>query len=44
MPTPDTYSGMFWGYLVIWSLLALYIVLLGRRVKTLENRLNQDKG
>jgi len=42
MPTPDTFSGLFWGYLVIWSLLAVYIISLGRRIASLEAILKQN--
>lgn len=36
MTTPDTFSGLFLGYAVIWAILCLYLLLLGRRVRRLE--------
>jgi CcmD family protein len=34
----DTFPYLFAGYSVIWALLVLYIGLLGRRVRRLEQR------
>lgn len=35
----DTFTGMFVGYLFIWTLFAIYFLLLGRRLTRLEKRL-----
>lgn len=36
MDTPDTFSGLFWGYTIIWLLIVAYVVMLGRRMSKLE--------
>ena len=36
--TPDTYSALFWGYLVIWGLLTVYMVYLGFKCSRLEKK------
>ena len=33
---PDTFPALFYGYTVIWGLLAVYILSLGFRVSRLE--------
>jgi CcmD family protein len=40
-PTPDTYPALFWGYLLIWGLLAAYILFLGFRCARLEKKLKE---
>lgn len=35
----NTYPALFWGYLVLWGILVVYMVLLGRRVNRIERRL-----
>lgn len=39
-PTPDTFPALFWGYLVVWGLLAVYIITLGVRCARLEKKLS----
>ncbi|RMG41042.1 MAG: CcmD family protein [Candidatus Dadabacteria bacterium] len=34
----DTFPSLFWGYTVIWMLLAAYLFWLGRRVRKLEEK------
>ena len=41
---PDTFPSMFWGYLVFWGLLALYIVSLGVRLRRIEKKLSERQG
>ncbi len=43
MEVPDTFNGMFWGYLVLWLLLTIYMVSLGLRVKKLESEATESK-
>lgn len=33
---PNTFPSLFWGYVVIWGLLVLYIAWLGRRLSAVE--------
>lgn len=42
MNVPDTYAELFWGYLVIWSLLVGYVLFLGRKVTRLEKQKRSD--
>lgn len=39
MPTPDTYGDLFFGYTVIWVLIAFYVGRLCYRVSKLEEKL-----
>ncbi len=41
MDTPNTFPGLFWGYLVVWGLLSAYIISLGARLARLEKK-NED--
>ncbi|MCI5066116.1 CcmD family protein [bacterium] len=43
-PPINTYPALFWGYLVVWSLLVLYTLWLGIRVSSLEKRSEELKG
>jgi len=36
--TPDTFIQLFYGYTVIWLLIAGYVLLLARRIAKLEQR------
>jgi len=36
LQTPDTYPALFWGYFLIWTLLALYVLYLGAKCSRLE--------
>lgn len=36
---PDTFPALMWAYNVIWAILAIYIVRLGRRLHCAEKRL-----
>lgn len=40
---PNTFPGLFWGYSVIWVLIALYIASLARRVRSLERKNSAEK-
>jgi CcmD family protein len=42
MNTPDTYPALFWGYVVIWSLLVGYTLFLGKKVGRLEKMKRHD--
>ena len=43
MNVPDTFSGLFLGYTVLWLLILLYLLNLGRRLSRAEKRLNSGK-
>ncbi len=34
--TVDTFPSLFWGYSVIWALIVVYLISLGRRLSKLE--------
>lgn len=36
LQTPDTYPALFWGYFLIWTLLAIYVLYLGVKCSRLE--------
>lgn len=40
---PNTTSYLFFGYFVIWVLIAYYIIKLRSKIKELEKRFNIDK-
>jgi CcmD family protein len=35
-----SYAFLFWGYLVVWAGLAIYLALLGRRLARVAERLD----
>ena len=35
---PNTMPDLFWAYTAVWTILALYILSLGRRISRLEKR------
>ena len=37
---PDTFPTLMWAYNLIWALLAIYIVFIGRRLARAEKRLS----
>lgn len=37
---PDTFPTLMWAYNLIWGLLAIYIVVIGRRLARAEKRLS----
>jgi CcmD family protein len=39
----DTFPGLFWGYTIIWLLVVLYVLSLGRRMRRLERDTTRDK-
>ncbi len=39
--TPDTFPSLFWSYTVVWVLLGLYIVSLGRRLRKIEHKITK---
>jgi CcmD family protein len=39
----DTYPALFWGYAVMWLLIVLYTLSLGRRMAKVEERLRSRK-
>lgn len=41
--TVDTYPDLFWAYTVVWSILALYIAVLGARLRRLERTLGSSE-
>lgn len=41
---PDTYSSLFWGYTVVWGILALYVWSLGARITKLERKAESLEG
>ena len=38
---PDTFWGLFLGYTVIWGLIVVYLVTLGRRITRIEKQLEE---
>jgi CcmD family protein len=42
METVDTYPALFWGYTMTWSILVVYLLMLGRRVSRLERVIPPD--
>lgn len=40
---PDTFPDLFWGYSIIWGLLVVYIISLGRRLSRIENTSSDRK-
>ena len=40
---PDTFPSMFWGYVIVWGLLAGYIVSLGMRLRRVEKKLEEKQ-
>jgi CcmD family protein len=41
--TVDTYPDLFWAYTAVWTILAVYIGLLGVRLKRIERSLGSPK-
>ena len=39
---PDSFNSLFLGYTVIWGILAVYIVIMVNKVRSLERRLGVD--
>ncbi|MGA1191053.1 MAG: CcmD family protein [Bdellovibrionota bacterium] len=44
LQTPDTYPALFWGYFLIWTLLALYVLYLGVKCSRLERTVRSLSG
>ena len=42
--TPDTFPVLFYAYSIIWTLLVIYIVLLGLRVSALRKQVTRLEG
>jgi hypothetical protein len=38
----DTYPDLFWGTSVIWGVLVVYLIILGRKVSKLERLSKRD--
>jgi hypothetical protein len=38
----DTYPDLFWGTSVVWGVLVLYLIILGRKVAKLEGLARRD--
>ena len=36
----DTFPGLFWCYIVVWGLIVLYIIYLGRKCSKIEKSNN----
>lgn len=41
-PTADTYPDLFWGYLLIWVLLSVYLIILGIKCSRLEKKISDS--
>jgi len=39
---PNTFAGMFWGYLAIWAIIVGYLISLVIRVSRLEKKNRKD--
>lgn len=39
----NTYSSLFIGYSIIWGILSLYILSLGKRLRKLEERIEHGE-
>ncbi|MCB0353156.1 MAG: CcmD family protein [Bdellovibrionales bacterium] len=40
---PNSFPGLFWAYLVVWALITVYILHLGRKVSKLESKMDAIK-
>jgi hypothetical protein len=40
---PDTYADLFWSYTAVWSVVAVYVGILGYRVSSLERLLSRKE-
>lgn len=36
---PNTFPSLFWGYTVLWAILAVYILFIGMKLRSLERRM-----
>ncbi len=43
MENPDTFQALFWGYSVIWLLIASYLLILRKKINNLQPPVNKEK-
>lgn len=41
MQNPDTYQALFWGYNIIWLLIAAYVLILRKKINTIGQQLEK---
>ncbi len=43
MENPDTYQALFWGYSVVWLLIASYVLVLRKKINNIEKQINKEQ-